>query len=70
MNPYDIIYKKRFGGKLTTEEIEYFVRGVVDGTFAEYQTSALLMAICIQGMDAEETRDLTMAMAHSGLTAP
>ena len=66
MNPYDIIYKKRFGGKLTTEEIEYFVRGVVDGTFAEYQTSALLMAICIQGMDAEETRDLTMAMAHSG----
>lgn len=66
MNPSDIIYKKRFGGKLTTEEIEYFVRGVVDGTFAEYQTSALLMAICIQGMDAEETRDLTMAMARSG----
>ena len=66
MNPYDIIYKKRFGGALTTEEIEYFVRGVVDGTFAEYQTAALLMAICIQGMDARETRDLTMAMARSG----
>ena len=66
MNPYDIIYKKRFGGKLTSEEIEYFVRGVVNGDFAEYQTSALLMAICIQGMDAEETRDLTMAMARSG----
>ena len=66
MNPCDIIYKKRFGGKLTSEEIEYFVRGVVNGDFAEYQTSALLMAICIQGMDAEETRDLTMAMASSG----
>ena len=66
MNPSDIIYKKRFGGALTTEEIEYFVKGVVDGTFADYQTSALLMAICIQGMDARETRDLTMAMAHSG----
>lgn len=66
MSPYEIIYKKRFGGTLTTEEIEYFVRGVVDGTFAEYQTAALLMAICIQGMDARETRDLTMAMARSG----
>ncbi|MBR2697448.1 MAG: pyrimidine-nucleoside phosphorylase, partial [Clostridia bacterium] len=68
MNPCDIIRKKRFGGKLSEQEIKAFVQGVVDGGFADYQTSALLMAICINGMDDQETYDLTMAMAHSGDT--
>lgn len=68
MNPCDIIYKKRFGGELTEKEIRAFVSGVVDGTFADYQISALLMAICINGMSDRETLALTLAMAKSGDT--
>ena len=66
MLPTDVIMKKRLGGELTKEEIECFVRGAADGSFADYQLSALLMAICINGMTDRETVDLTMAMAHSG----
>ncbi len=66
MNITDIIMKKRLGEELATEEIECFVRGAVDGSWADYQLSALLMAVCIQGMSDRETVDLTMAMAHSG----
>ena len=66
MNPIDIIRKKRFGGELTEKEIRAFVSGVVDGTFADYQTSALLMAICINGLCDRETLALTLAMAKSG----
>jgi len=66
VKPTDIIMKKRMGGELTKEEIEYFVRGAVDGSFADYQLSALLMAICINGMTDRETVDLTMAMTNSG----
>lgn len=64
--PVEIIRKKRLGAELSNGEIAAFVRGVVDGTFADYQISALLMAICIQGMTKAETRCLTMEMAHSG----
>ena len=66
MNPCDIIYKKRFGGELSEKEIRAFVSGVVDGSFADYQISALLMAICINGMNDRETLALTLAMAKSG----
>ncbi len=68
MNPCDIIRKKRFGGELNEMEIRAFVDGVVDGSFADYQISALLMAICIQGMTDRETLALTLAMAKSGDT--
>lgn len=68
MNPVDIIRKKRFGGELNEKEIRYFVDGVVDGSFSDYQISALLMAICIQGMSDRETLALTLAMAKSGDT--
>ena len=66
MNFVDIIIKKRDGGKLTAEEITFFVKGVTEGSLPDYQISALLMAILLKGMDAEETAHLTMEMANSG----
>ena len=69
MRMYDIIYKKRFGGELSNEEIKFFINGYVSGEVADYQASALLMAICISGMTARETAALTMAMAYSGRVA-
>ena len=63
---YGIILKKREGGALTRDEIEYFVKGVTDGSIPDYQTSALLMAILWRGMDMDETYALTRAMKLSG----
>jgi pyrimidine-nucleoside phosphorylase len=64
--PQDIIIRKRDGGRLSREEIEFFARGVADGRFADYQATALLMAIFWRGLDAEETAWLTDAMLRSG----
>lgn len=64
----DIIGKKRDGGELSREEIEFFIKGVVDGSIPDYQTSALLMAIVWRGMTRRETLDLTLAMMNSGET--
>ena len=65
--PQDIIIKKRDGGALTKDEIEFFARGVSDGkSFADYQASALLMAIFWRGMTPQETAWLTDAMMRSG----
>ncbi len=66
MNMYEIITKKKHGEKLNKEEIDFFVNGVTDDSIPDYQTSALLMAICLKGMDDEETWLLTDAMTHSG----
>jgi len=66
MRMYDIIAKKRDGLELTTEEINFWVKEYVKGTIPDYQVSALLMAIFLQGMNQRETLDLTMAMASSG----
>lgn len=66
MNILDIIAKKRDGKKLDKEEIEYFIQGYTDDEITDYQAAALVMAIYINGMDYEETKDLTLAMAHSG----
>lgn len=66
MRMYDLIIKKRNGGKLTKEEIQYFVDGFTSGEIPDYQVSALLMAIYFRKMSYEETLNLTMAMAHSG----
>ena len=63
---YNIIRKKRDGYELSREEITRFVNEYTAGKIPDYQASALLMAICIQGMSARETSDLTMAMAKSG----
>lgn len=66
MRMYDIIMKKRNGGKLTPAEIQYFIDGYTKGEIPDYQVSALMMAVYFRGMDEEETLALTMAMAHSG----
>ena len=66
MNMVDLIEKKRDGGELSTQEIEWIIRGCTSGEIPDYQLSALLMAICIRGMTERETFDLTMAMLHSG----
>lgn len=66
MRMYDIIHKKRDGGELTREELQFFVQGVTDGSIPDYQISALLMAIYFQKMTRRETGDLTDLMAHSG----
>jgi pyrimidine-nucleoside phosphorylase len=66
---YDILAKKRDGGKLSREEIGFFIRGYVAGEIPDYQASALLMAIFLRGLDDDETVWLTDCMAHSGETA-
>lgn len=66
MNFVDIIRKKRDGFELTKEEIEYFAFSAADGSVPDYQLSALLMAICFNGLNEKETLDLTDAMARSG----
>ncbi len=66
MNIVDLIIKKRDGGKLTKDEIDFFIKGVTDSSIPDYQISAMLMAIYFQNLDNEETSALTMAMASSG----
>ena len=66
MNILEIIAKKRDKQKLSKEEIEYFVQNYTNGNIPDYQASALTMAIYLNGMDEEETTNLTLAMAHSG----
>ena len=66
MNILDIIAKKRDAKELSTEEIEYFIKEYTKGNIQDYQASALIMAIYINGMNDREITDLTLAMAHSG----
>ena len=66
MQILDIITKKKLGQPLTREEITFFARGAADKTIPDYQLAALLMAIRLNGMTAQETTDLTLAMRHSG----
>ncbi len=66
MTILDIIEKKKNKLELTGEEIKFFVNGFTDGSIPDYQISALLMAILLNGMTDRETFDLTDAMLHSG----
>ena len=68
MNIIDIIIKKRDGGILNKEETDFFVSSAVKGEIADYQISAMLMAIFLNGLNHTETALLTDAMAHSGET--
>ena len=66
MRMVDLIEKKRDGGQLTTEEINWFVTNYTQGEIPDYQVSAFLMAVFYEDMSDEEITALTLAMAHSG----
>ena len=66
MKPQEIIAKKRDGETLTTEEISAFIKGVTDGSWADYQISALVMAMFINELNFEEQSAMTKAMLESG----
>jgi len=66
MQMYELIGKKRDKKRLSKEEIEYFVSGYTKGIVPDYQASALLMAIFLNGMDTEEIFNLTSSMMRSG----
>ena len=66
MNIQQIIAKKRDGKELNKEDIKYFVTEYTNGNITDYQAAALVMAIYINGMNKEETTNLTLEMAASG----
>ncbi len=66
MRAVDIIHKKRNGGSLTSEELSFLIHGYCQGDIPDYQMSAWAMAVFFRGMNAQETADLTLAMAQSG----
>lgn len=66
MRMYDLIEKKKRNENLGREEIHFMVQGFVNGEIPDYQMAAMLMAVCFNGMDDEETTNLTLEMAHSG----
>src|SRR3954462_1495188 len=66
MRPQEIIRKKRDGVELSREDVASFVDGVVDGSWAAYQSSAFLMAVYLNGMTTAEMESLTQAMLNSG----
>lgn len=66
MNMYDLIMKKRRGGELAKNEIDWMIQEYTKDLIPDYQMSAMMMAVCFVGMTPEETKNLTMAMAESG----
>jgi thymidine phosphorylase len=68
MLPQEIIRAKRDGGRLSREQIEFFVRGITDQTISEGQVAAFAMAVYFRDMDMDERVDLTRAMMRSGDT--
>jgi pyrimidine-nucleoside phosphorylase len=66
ISPYRILERKRAGGSLRESEVRAVVEGAADGGWSDGQLAAFLMAAAIQGLDAEETRTLTLAMLESG----
>ncbi len=67
-NQVELIRRKRDGGSLTSQEIEYLVNGYVHGKIPDYQFAAFLMAVYFKSLNRQETADLTRAMLKSGRT--
>ncbi len=68
MNFLSVLESKRDGQPLTSDQIREFVSSYTAGSIPDYQAAAFLMAICFRGLDAAETRSLTLAMRDSGIT--
>lgn len=66
MNACDIIFKTKRKQPLCTEEMKWLINGYVNGDVPDYQISAWLMAVCLNGLSEEETRNLTLIMRDSG----
>ncbi len=66
MRPYELIHRKRDGGRLTAEELTVLVSGYTAGEIPDYQLAAFCMAVFFRGMDDGEVRALTEAMLRSG----
>ncbi|MEZ5305715.1 MAG: thymidine phosphorylase [Pyrinomonadaceae bacterium] len=66
MKPQSIIEKKRDGKRLTKDEINAFIEGVTDDSWADYQITALIMAMFLNELNEEEQAWITDAMLHSG----
>jgi pyrimidine-nucleoside phosphorylase len=66
MRMVDVIVRKRDGGTLSREDIDFVVAGLTSGTIPDYQVAALLMAMLLRGLSADETAWLTEAMTASG----
>jgi pyrimidine-nucleoside phosphorylase len=64
----ELIERKKAGGELSADELEWFLAGYESGEIADYQASAFLMAVCFQHLTAAETHALMDAMIHSGET--
>lgn len=66
MRMYDLIVKKKSGQALSNEEIAFMIKGYTEGSIPDYQMSAMMMAIYFNGMNEEETLQLTISMEKSG----
>ena len=66
MRTVDLIIKKRMGQALSKEEINFLIEGYTNDSIPDYQISALLMAICFQGLNADEQAHMAEAMLKSG----
>ncbi len=66
MRVYELIHRKRDGGRLTDEELSALIRGYTEGEIPDYQLAAFCMAVFFRGMDRDEVVALTRAMLHSG----
>ena len=66
MRAYELIKRKRDGGRLEADEIEAFIAGYTDGTIPDYQAAAMAMAIFFRGLDEGELAAWTTAMLESG----
>ncbi len=66
MRMYDILQAKKNAEELSDEAIKYFIKGITDGSVPDYQATAFLMAVCLNGMSERETFVLTDEMMRSG----